>query len=66
MIDETLDEALKTPTIALTNENININKLLNIMENNKPMTAKEIMNKLKIKSKETLRKQYLNPQLNKD
>ncbi len=60
MIDETLDELVSTPH-TLTEETININKLLNVMDTNKPMTAIEIMEKLKIKSKETLRGQYLNP-----
>ena len=49
MIDETLDEA------------ININKLLVVMESGKTMTATEIIEKLGIKSKETLRGQYLDP-----
>lgn len=40
--------------------NDNTSKLLNIMELNKPMTAYEIMDKLNIKSKETLRNTYLN------
>ena len=31
------------------------------MKSFEPMTATEIMKKLKIKSKETLRKQYINP-----
>ena len=61
MIDETLDEAISTSYLPLSNETININKLLSIMEANKPMTANEIMEKLSIKSKETLRGQYLNP-----
>ncbi len=61
MIDETLDEALSTFFMPLTNEAININKLLDIMDNSIPMTAVEIMIKLGIKSKETLRKQYLDP-----
>ena len=39
---------------------INVNKLLSIMEVNKPMTAYEIMERLNIKSKETLRNSYLN------
>ena len=61
MIDETLDEAISTSYLPLSNETININKLLSIMEANKPMTANEIIEKLGIKSKETLRGQYLNP-----
>ena len=61
MIDETLDEAISTSHLPITNETININKLLDIMESGKPMTATKIMEKLGIKSKETLRGQYLNP-----
>ena len=61
MIDETLDEAISTSHLPITNETININKLLDIMESGKPMTATEIIEKLGIKSKETLRGQYLDP-----
>ena len=61
MIDETLDEAISTSPLPITNETININKLLDAMESGKPMTATEIMEKLGIKSKETLRGQYLDP-----
>ena len=61
MIDETLDEAISTSHLPITNETININKLLEVMESGKPMTATEIMEKLGIKSKETLRGQYLDP-----
>lgn len=59
MIDETLDEAISTSHLPITNETININKLLDVMETGKPMTANEIMEKLEIKSKETLRGRYL-------
>lgn len=61
MIVETLNEAIKVPSIELTNESININKLLSIMDINNPLTANIIMERLGIKSKETLRKQYLDP-----
>ena len=61
MIDETLDEAISTSHLPITNETININKLLVVMESGKPMTATEIIEKLGIKSKETLRGQYLDP-----
>ena len=61
MIDETLDEAISTSHLPITNETININKLLVVMESGKPMTATEIMKKLGIKTKETLRGQYLDP-----
>ena len=61
MIDETLDEAIETSFLPITNELININRLLDVMELNTPLTASEIMAKLGIKSKETLRSQYLDP-----
>lgn len=61
MIDETLDEALKSPNLLIDQETININKLLDCMEINVPLSAKEIMIKLGIKSKATLRNQYLHP-----
>ena len=61
MIDETLDETISTSHLPITNEFININKLLEVMETNNPLTANEIMVKLGIKSKETLRSQYLDP-----
>ena len=61
MIDETLDEAISNSHLPITNETININKLLDVMETGKPMTANEIMEKLEIKSKETLRGRYLDP-----
>lgn len=61
MIDEVLDEAINTSRIPITENTVNINKLLDVMEYNKPMTADEIMEKLGIKSKETLRSTYLDP-----
>ena len=61
MIDEVLDEAISTSRMPITEIGININKLLEVMEYNKPMTAYEIMDKLGIKSKETLRSTYLDP-----
>ena len=51
MIDETLDEAISASHLPITNETININKLLVVMESGKPMTATEIIEKLGIKSK---------------
>ena len=61
MINETLDEALATPSTPINQETININKLLDCLEKNVPLTANEIMKKLNIKSKNTLRNQYLHP-----
>ena len=56
-----IDEAISTSHLPITNETININKLLDVMETGKPVTANEIMEKLEIKSKETLRGRYLDP-----
>ena len=61
MIDEVLNEAISTSRMPITETGININKLLDAMKYNKPMTANEIMEKLGIKSKETLRSTYLDP-----
>ena len=66
MIDKTVDKALETIHKPITNETINIYKLLEIMEPLKPMTATQIMNKLGIKSKVTLRKQYLDPAIKEE
>lgn len=65
MIDDTLEELITTPT-SLTNEDINIKKLLDVMDSKMPLSAKEIMEKLNIKSKETLRNVYLDPAIKKD
>jgi len=61
MIDETIDETLATPITPITQETLNINKLLDVMEKNKPLSASELMEKLNIKSRDNLRNQYLNP-----
>ena len=61
MIDAVLDETITTSLAPITGVGININKLLNVLEYNVPMTANEIMDKLGIKSKETLRATYLDP-----
>ncbi len=66
MIEKTLDERLNSSLPIIDNENININKLLSIMKENTPMTANEIMDKLGVKSKETLRNNYLDPAIKKE
>lgn len=61
VINKSLDEVL----ISLNKESKNIspqvNKLLDVMDDDIPLSANEIMDRLKIKSKETLRNTYLNP-----
>ena len=61
MIDEVLMKELSSSINPITESSVNINKLLDVMDYNKPMTANEIMEKLGIKSKETLRSTYLDP-----
>lgn len=61
MIDETLDDVLTSVKKESMNISNQVNKLLEIMEFDIPLSAKEIMIRLKIKSKETLRASYLNP-----
>ena len=61
MIDEVLEKTIIDSSLPITEKAININKLLQVMEYNVPMTANDIMNKLGIKSKETLRTNYLDP-----
>ena len=61
MIDEVLKEMLKNNSMQITETSININKLLDVMKYNEPLTANEIMQRLGIKSKETLRATYIDP-----
>ena len=61
MIDETLSEVLDTIEKEKRNISDLVNKLLDIMEDDIPYTANELMDRLGIKSKETLRASYLNP-----
>ncbi len=61
MINEVLSELVETATTPLTEKSINISKLLSVMEYGIPMTANQIIEKLEIKSKETLRTTYLDP-----
>ncbi|MBO4572711.1 MAG: Fic family protein [Clostridia bacterium] len=61
MIDEVLDDVLKGAEKESENISEQVNRLLNIMEPDIPLSANEIMERLGIKSKETLRNSYLNP-----
>lgn len=64
MFDEVLDEIISSASQALTQNNVYLIKLLDVMDSNTPMTANQIMKKLNIKSKETFRANYLDPALN--
>ena len=61
MIDKVLNKLL----VDVKNESISISasvaKLLEVMNDDKPLSANEIMMRLGVKSKETLRASYLNP-----
>ena len=61
MIDETIDETLKSVNQESKNISEQVNRLLEVMDYDIPLTANEIMKRLGIKSKETLRGSYLNP-----
>lgn len=63
MIDETLDEMIISSEKESMNISEKVNKLLEIFESNIPLSANQIMEKLNIKSKETLRSSYLDPAL---
>ena len=63
MIEETLDEVLESTSKESKNISEQVNKLLNILEPDIPLSANEIMLRLGVKSKETLRASYLNPAL---
>ncbi len=61
MIDETLLIVLSTSQKESRNISEQVNKLLDVMDYDIPLSSNEIMKKLGIKSKETLRGSYLNP-----
>ncbi len=61
VIDSTLDDILFNIQRECENISDQVNKLLSVLEDNIPYSANEIMKRLNIKSKETLRNTYLNP-----
>lgn len=61
MIDEVLDDVLSNVKRESQNISDQVNRLLEVMEADIPLSANEIMARLHIKSKETLRNTYLNP-----
>lgn len=60
-IDETLDNMLDIVEKESKHISDQVNKLLDVMENDIPYSANELMIRLGIKTKETLRASYLNP-----
>ena len=61
MIDEVLEELVMAIDKEVFHISIYVSRLLEIMDYNIPISANEIMDRLGIKSKETLRNNYLDP-----
>lgn len=61
MIDDALEEAIKVVKRESMNISYQVNKLLEVMDNDIPISANELMKRLNIKTKETLRASYINP-----
>ncbi len=61
VIDEILDEVLFNVKKESNNISDQVNKLLEVMDYDIPLSANEIMKRLNVKSKETLRNSYLDP-----
>lgn len=61
MIDETLSEIIAQAKSEDSQISSYVKKLLDVMEFDVPYTTEEILKKLNLKSRETLRKNYLNP-----
>ncbi len=61
MIDQILDEVIFQVNKANAETSEYVKRMLELMEYNVPYTSNEIMTRLNLKSKETLRKNYLNP-----
>lgn len=61
MTDKVVDDAIKQAKKKDTETSEYVKRLLAIMEYDVPYTAKAIMERLGLKSKDTLRKNYLNP-----
>lgn len=66
MIDQILDEVILQVNNANAETSEYVKRMLDLMEYNVPYTSNEIMTRLNLKSKETLRKNYLNPAIDLD
>ena len=62
-IVESLDMVLKQARTSSDFASVYVGRLLSVMEHDVPYTATQIMSRLNLKSKETLRKHYINPAL---
>ena len=61
MIDKNLDDVIVQISKANADTSEYVNKLLNVMEYDVPYTTSAIMKELGLKSRETFRKNYMNP-----
>jgi len=61
MIDQVLDDVITQVNKANVETSEYVKKMLDLMEYDIPYTSKDIMAGLGLKSKETLRKNYINP-----
>ena len=61
MIDQILDEVIVQVSRANAETSEYVKRMLDVMEYDIPYTSNAIMDTLKLKSKETFRKNYLNP-----
>ncbi len=66
MIDQILDEVILQVNNANAETSEYVKRMLDLMEYNMPYTSNEIMTRHNLKSKETLRKNYLNPAIDLD
>lgn len=64
MINNTLDEVMQQAVSSNSGMSEQVMRLLGVMQYGEAYTAKRIMELLGLKSKETLRKNYLNPAIN--
>ncbi len=63
MIDEILTEIISQTKSDIRHMNDYVKKLLDVMEFDIPYNTAELLDKLNLKSRETFRKNYLNPAL---
>ena len=63
MIDETLTNLINSTSREASSVSLYVKKLLEIMEDQPPMSSKELMEKLGLKSRVSFRDNYLNPAL---
>ena len=61
MIDQGLEDVILQVNKANAETSEYVKKMLDLMEYDVPYTSNDIMERLGLKSKETLRKNYLNP-----